>query len=321
MFSVKDYCICCREDKYGGSIELVEAGIEALKTEVLTATETNAADFCKSLERHVDDILAVSTSVLPLINLMIKILCFIKEHEKDQDLDALKADAIVLLDQHRENQDRSTKNLGMFGSRLIKDGCKFGTFSTSGSVMAALKYAVDDGKKITAVCFEARPHNEGYRTLREISELGIPTTLGVDALLCCLIPKCDIFMIGADAISATGEVYAKTGSYPAALVCKALGIPFYVAADTSKFDSMSVYGFPLKDSVRPPEEVTTEALPENASVTNISFELVPPQLIHGIITEKGIVPPAAVAGIAKADNINDYVIEKLSAWLNADRIY
>lgn len=321
MFTVKDYCKCCKEDAYGGSIELVEAGIEALLNELRTNRYEDTAALCAALEGYGDAILEVSTSILPLINLLIKLFAFARAKENEPDPAAVASEAIALLERHRDEQSRSTENIGKYGARLIPDGGKFGTFSTSGSVMAVLTEAVKEGKELSAVCFEARPHSEGYRTLREISALGIPTTLGVDALLCCLIPKCDIFMIGVDAITATGEVYAKTGSYLAALACKRMGIPFYVAADSSKFDSMSVYGFPLKSSARPADEVTTETMPEGASVVNISFELVPADLITGVITEKGIVPPAAVAGIAKADGIDEHIIGKLSAWIDADRKY
>ena len=34
MFTVKDYCKCCKDDAYGGSIELVNAGIDALLNDI-----------------------------------------------------------------------------------------------------------------------------------------------------------------------------------------------------------------------------------------------------------------------------------------------
>ena len=319
MFTVQDYCKCCKEDAYGGSIELVDAGILALLNEIQSGTYNDVREFCKALEQFVDSILLVSTSVLPLINLLIKVLAFAKEKERETDLKAVRNQAVQLLLQHQDNQNHSTKNIGVYGSRIIKDLSKIGTFSTSGTVMSILQEAVKDKKRINAVCFEARPHNEGYRTLKEIAELDIPVVLGVDALLCCLIPKCDLFIIGVDAITAEGAVYAKTGSYLAALACKEFGIPFYVAADTSKFDTLSVYGFPLKSSDRPIEEVTNEKFPKNASIRNISFELIPSYLIHAIITEKGIVPPSSIGSIAKVDVTNEYVINKLADWVNSDR--
>ena len=318
MFSVKDYCKCCQDDAYGGSIELVDAGIEAMINDANATEFDSVKAFHDKIQADVDDILAVSTSVLPLINLMIKVLDFSDKAETESDIEAVKNGYIAMLSAHREAQKKYTENIGKFGAGLIPDNAKFGTFSTSGSVMSVLTEAVNKNKKIEAVCFEARPHNEGYRTLKEISELGISTTLGVDALLCCLIPKCDVFMIGADAITVSGDVFAKTGSFPAALVCKYYGIPFYVVADTSKFDSMSVFGFPLKDSSRPPEEVTNKEFPDTANVANISFELIPAELIKGIITEKGIIPPTSISSIAKVD-MSDKVIEKLGNWLNEER--
>ncbi len=319
MFTVKDYCKCCKDDAYGGSIELVNAGIDALLNDIEAGEYQNAAELCDALEAYVDDILLVSTSVLPLINLLIKVLRFSRVHRSIQSAEEVKRAAADMLRNHKENQENSTANIGVYGSRMIKDGAKIGTFSTSGSVMAILKEAVKTGKELEAICFEARPHNEGYRTLREISELGISTVLGVDALICCLIPKCDIFLIGVDAITVDGSVYAKTGSYLAALACKEFNIPFYVAADTSKFDTMSLYGFPLKDSDRPANEVTEDIFPECAHIRNVSFELVPPQLIRGIITEKGIVSPGAIVSVTGMIDMDDYTIEKLAAWINTSR--
>ena len=191
---------------------------------------------------------------------------------------------------------------------------KVATFSTSGSVMEILKNAVTEGKEITAAAFEARPNSEGYRTLQEISELGIPVTFGCDALLCKLVPGSKMFFIGADAISSTGEVYAKTGSYLAALVCSEFGIPFYVAADTSKFDPLSLLGFPIKDSLRPASEVTDMDIPEISEVINISFELIPAKLVTGIITEKGLISPHAVGLMMKPETMSSSMIHKLEAW-------
>ena len=135
--------------------------------------------------------------------------------------------------------------------------------------------------------------------------------------LCKLVPGSAVFFIGADAVSSTGEVYAKTGSYLAALACREFGIPFYVAADTSKFDAMSLLGFPIKDSFRPAEEVTGRKVPEISRIVNISFELVPAKLVSGIITEKGVIPPQAVSLMMEPEKMSRKMTGKLERWMES----
>lgn len=312
MLRLKEYCDRVRDDAYGGSVELVEDGITAMANEI-RATEPK--DIMTEIEGYVDSVLAVTSPILPLIHLLNRCMCFTEESAVGTQKCSDPREAFLeLLEEIRQEQRQCVDKIGKVGSRLIARRDKVATFSTSGSVMEILKNAVTEGKEITAAAFEARPNSEGYRTLQEISELGIPVTFGCDALLCKLVPGSKMFFIGADAISSTGEVYAKTGSYLAALVCSEFGIPFYVAADTSKFDSLSLLGFPIKDSLRPASEVTDMDIPEISEVINISFELIPAKLVTGIITEKGLISPHAVGLMMKPETMSSSMIHKLEAW-------
>lgn len=312
MLRMEKYCENVKNDAYGGSIELVEDGITAIENE-LEARKPD--DVMGEVEGYVDSILEVTSPILPLINMLNKCMIFMESYRGEGvKPDVLREKFITFLETVREEQRQCVDKIGKIGSRMIDEGNKVSTFSTSGSVMEILKNAVQKGKKITAVAFEARPNAEGYRTLYEISDLGIPVTFGCDALLCKLVPGSAMFFIGADAISSTGEVYAKTGSYLAALACREFDIPFYVAADTNKFDTMSLLGFPIKDSHRPADEVTAQKVPDNSRIINISFELIPPSLITGIITEKGLISPQAVSLLMEPEKMNDTMVKKLERW-------
>lgn len=319
MLRLKEYCDRVRDDAYGGSVELVEDGITAMACEI-EAEEPD--DILEGIERYVDSILAVTSPILPLIHLLNRCMCFAEAHAAgSRDNSGLKTAFLKLLEDIRQEQRQCVEKIGKVGARLIARGDKVATFSTSGSVMEILTCAAGEGREITAAAFEARPNAEGYRTLREISGLGIPVTFGCDALLCKLVPGSKLFVIGADAITSTGEVYAKTGSYLAALVCSEFGIPFYVAADTSKFDPLSLLGFPIKDSLRPACEVTDMDVPEISEIINISFELIPAKLITGIITEKGLISPHAVGLMMKPENMSPRMIHKLEQWReNCDKL-
>jgi translation initiation factor 2B subunit (eIF-2B alpha/beta/delta family) len=217
--------------------------------------------------------------------------------------------------EHLQRQNSALEQIGFIGGQMIKEGARIATFSTSGSVYKIFQHAVAAGKKFTVTGHEARPGNEGYRTLKEAGELGISVTFGVDAILGHLVPGSSFMVIGADAITSTGDVLAKVGSYLGALVCKENNIPFYVAADTSKFDTLTLDGFPIKDRLRPPEEVSEISVPIGSEIVNLSFEIIPARFVSGIITEMGVIPPASVAGFMKPSELSPQLIEKLRGWL------
>ena len=83
----------------------------------------------------------------------------------------------------------------------------------------------------------------------------------------------------------------KIGSLMVALAAKRYGIPFYVAAPTSTFDDqISIFDTEIEE--RSADEVThygsCRICPEGTEVINPAFDIVPCDLISGVITEKGV---------------------------------
>jgi methylthioribose-1-phosphate isomerase len=103
--------------------------------------------------------------------------------------------------------------------------------------------------------------------------------------------------IGADAVTSLGDCLAKVGCYSAALTAAHYGIPFYVAADTSKFDPTTVMGAALHIREFPATDVLDRAIPENAEVRNPVFEVIPASLVSGYITEIGVMSPGSVFSV------------------------
>ena len=105
--------------------------------------------------------------------------------------------------------------------------------------------------------------------------------------------KIDKVIIGADRV-AQGGIANKIGSLMVALAAKRYKVPFYVAAPLSTFDyEKSIEEIEIEE--RGPEEVlyygSCRIAPENTEVFNPAFDIVPHDLIRGIITEKGILDP------------------------------
>ena len=98
-------------------------------------------------------------------------------------------------------------------------------------------------------------------------------------------------VVGADRIVKTGHVFNKIGTYQVATMAKQHGIPFYVAAPLSTID-METKAEDVIIEMRKGSEVTgigdKKTAPDDIGVINPAFDMTPPELISGIITEKGV---------------------------------
>jgi methylthioribose-1-phosphate isomerase len=102
----------------------------------------------------------------------------------------------------------------------------------------------------------------------------------------------DGIFVGADRIASNGDTANKIGTYSLAVLAKHHGVPFYVAAPLSTVDYNIESGDDIPVEKRSPDEVTrikdVQFTVEDIEVTTPAFDVTPAELIHGIITEKGV---------------------------------
>jgi len=315
--SIKIFCEKIRLNKFGGAAEMVASGVGAIAEAARACEAADTAVFSDSMENDLDAILEVMPSIAPMTNLLHQFMGSIdRVREEKMELDNAQEDIAETVESYLKRQSNALQQIGFIGGQMIKDNTTVATYSTSGTVMGMFASARENGKRFKVVVSESRPANEGIRTMKETAEMGIPVTFGIDAILGTLLQGCAMFVVGADVITSNGDVLVKVGTYLGALVAREYNIPFYVAADTSKFDPMTLDGFPLKIRDKGADAVLTEAAPENVRVLNPSFELVPARLVTGIITEMGVIHPGNVAGMMHTLTLSPTLVKKLREWVN-----
>ena len=199
------------------------------------------------------------------------------------------------------------QTLGKFGSAIIHDGdnilthCNAGALATAGygTALGVVRAAWEEGKKLRVFADETRPVLQGARlTAWELQQDGIPVTLITDNMAGALMhqQRVQCCVVGADRIAANGDVANKIGTYSVAVLAKAHGIPFYVAAPISTIDLATPNGNGIPIEERNSSEVTQihgsrVIAPDGIAVWNPAFDVTPAHLITGIITERGILPP------------------------------
>jgi len=211
---------------------------------------------------------------------------------------ALFAEAAAIL-----NEDKATcGRIGRHGSGLIRKGstlltyCNAGALATAGSGTALSVIYAAKGRIKMVYSGETRPVLQGARlTVWELTAEKVPVTLICDNMAASLMStgKVDAVIVGADRIAANGDTANKVGTYGLALIAKAHGVPFYVAAPFSTFDLSMKDGSRIDIEQRPPDEVRKiqgrDITVKNAKVWNPAFDVTPAGLITAIVTEKGII--------------------------------
>jgi methylthioribose-1-phosphate isomerase len=203
--------------------------------------------------------------------------------------------------------------IGRHGARLIEPGqgilthCNAGGLATSdyGTALAVVFAAHEQGTPLRVFADETRPLLQGARlTAWELKRRGIPVTLICDNMAAQVMRerKVQMVVVGADRIAANGDTANKIGTYGVAVLARAHGIPFYVAAPSSTFDRAIPDGRAIPIEQRDPREVThgfgRQTAPDEIEVYNPAFDVTPADLIAGIITERGIVRPVNAQTIA-----------------------
>lgn len=217
------------------------------------------------------------------------------------------------------------KSIGQHGLQLIQQQyqrqtfnilthCNAGWLATVdyGTALAPIYAAHDAGLDIHVWVDETRPRNQGVSlTAWELGQHGVPHTVISDNAGGHLMQqgRVDMAIVGADRVTANGDVCNKIGTYLKALAAFDNRIPFYAAVPTPTIDWAMQTGSEIEIEERGHEEVSqmrgqcadgsfaTVSLiakgPQAAmtQVANPAFDVTPARLVTGIITEQGVVTP------------------------------
>lgn len=189
--------------------------------------------------------------------------------------------------------------------------CNTGALATggAGTALGAITTAWQRGERFEVFVDETRPLFQGSRlTAWELAQHSIPVTVLVDSAAGQLLQSGRIAacIVGADRITACGDVANKIGTYSLALLAAAHGVPFFVAAPSSTFDLSIASGNCIPIEQRSPQEVLSPlgvpAAPAGTQAYNPAFDITPAHLIRAIITEHGMIEPVngqSVAAVLK----------------------
>lgn len=177
-----------------------------------------------------------------------------------------------------------------------------------------LKIAKQRGKNIHMFCPETRPYFQGARLTATVGhDMGFDVTVITDNMPAFVMQKegIDVFTSAADAICLDGHVVNKIGTFQIAIVAKYMGIPYFVTGAPDP-------GHPTIDTVkiemRDPDFVL-QAMGVKTACDGVkgyypSFDITPPHLVSGVVTEAGIYSPYDLHRYFSSGNSGEYAAKK-----------
>ena len=178
-----------------------------------------------------------------------------------------------------------------------------------------LRVAKERGNNLHLFCAETRPYFQGARLTATVGhDMGFDVTVITDNMPAFVMQKegIDVFTSAADAICLDGHICNKVGTFQIAIVAKYMGIPYFVTGAPDK-------GHPTVDTIniemRDPDFVL-QAMGVKTACDGVkgyypSFDITPPHLVSGCVTDAGIFSPYDLHRYFGSGNEGEYTHKDL----------
>ena len=188
----------------------------------------------------------------------------------------LKSSSLKYLNYLKKSQTKISKN----HTKIIRNDMNIFSHCHSSTVINLLKQAKKHKKKFVVYTTEVEPLLQGRQTAKDLAKAGIKVIISPDLAAEHAIKKCDLFLFGADAYSKKA-LANKIGTSTLSRIAKQNNIPRYSCGISLKYTKK------IKLESRPSKEVW-ETTNKKIKIINPAFDLVPKNLLTGVISEFGV---------------------------------
>lgn len=189
-------------------------------------------------------------------------------------------------------------------AELIPDNGTIMTQCFAGTVIGTmLRECRNMNKKVRLFCAETRPYYQGARLTASVAQdMGFDVTVISDNMPAYTLKtkNVDLFTSASDVITMDGHVVNKVGTFQIALACQYFNVPFYVTGTPDPtHEDMSSVTIEERDP-----QLVLESLGQKITMDGVkgyypAFDETPPELITGIVTDKGVYKPENIASYLK----------------------
>jgi len=222
-------------------------------------------------------------------------------------VEALQTYAVGMMETRYRNIDKCARQLA---DLLPRDAAVMTQCFAETVVGLLLRDANEQGKTVRMFCPETRPFLQGARLTASVAaQQGCEVTVITDNMPGMILStkKIDLFTSAADAICMDGTIINKVGTFQIALCAKHFGVPYYVTGspDRRKPDASAVQ-IEYRDGDAVLEHLGTRATHPGVKGLYPAFDITPPELVTGIVTDRGTFTPATLSTYYGTDEKGDF---------------
>ena len=270
-----------KEDRQQGASELARLALRILAESALHGAAGGVDQLRDLLRRRAEILMGARPSMAPMYNLLQRWQSRLAELDAP-DPEGFRRGAAEAAEALVEASARAVKEAAQHARVQLAGNRTIITHSLSSTVLQVFRQL--RGSDTRVIVTESRPLNEGCSLAAKLSQWGIATELITEAQMGLFVKTADAAIVGADSLLADGSLVNKAGTYLLALAARDQGLSFYTCCESFKLRTPAM-GEPELEEMEP-AELKAPDMP-GVEVRNVYFDITPPHLISGWITEHG----------------------------------
>lgn len=207
-------------------------------------------------------------------------------------VEALRENAV---NQINENYIRYTAVGKLLADKIPQNGTIMTQCFAETVIGTMLRECRERGNAVKVICPETRPYFQGARLTASVAcDMGFDVTVISDNMPGYTMKEkhVDLFTSAADVITMDGHVVNKVGTFQIALAARYWGIPYFVTGSPNpSHPDMSSVVIEERDPLLVMDAMGTRTTMEGVKGYYPAFDVTPPKLCDGVVTEKGIFSP------------------------------
>jgi translation initiation factor 2B subunit (eIF-2B alpha/beta/delta family) len=278
-----------KNDRLHGASWLSRKSINILQMAIQESNMATVSDFIADMKTTATEIAKARPSMISIDNYINQLLNYvIAAAQKTDQLELLRSIALIKGSELIKQSEESPLKAAEFGAKMISNGDVVITCSYSSTVCQTLKIAHSELVQFQVIAAESKYKDNNYGVImaEQLRQHNVAVTVIEDSELNKQLQNATMVLVGADSILPDGSLINGIPTHKLAKASSKRRIPLYCICETAKFYSQN-----YKRKHHQPES---------------GFERIPPTLITGIITEKGMLNHDQVINYIGETNLSPF---------------
>jgi translation initiation factor eIF-2B subunit delta len=256
-----------RNDRSHGASELTRQALKIMQDAARSINAANQLEFLEFMRSIAEELIKARTTMVSIRNAISGFMyqLIMESSRTVNNLETIQACSIEIAADLINKMSKARVNTIQNAAKVIADGTRLIICSYSSTVNSVLEQASASGKSFELMILESKygDYKYGEMTAALLNKKGITNKVFADEQITYALSQSDMVLTGADAVLANGSVI---NGYPSLSLAIAAAenvppVPVYSICESIKF------------------------YPGNTIFPEEGFDLIPAQLIKGIITE------------------------------------